>query len=36
MRAIKSEIRPVSGETLVCLIGESEWKRLADFMDKPA
>jgi hypothetical protein len=36
MRSIKSEMRPVSGETLVCRIGESEWKRLADFMDKSA
>lgn len=36
LRSVKSEARLVTGETLVCQVGESEWKRLADFMDKPA
>jgi len=35
LRAVKSEARLVTGETLVCQVGEAEWKRLADFMDKP-
>ncbi|EDY21258.1 hypothetical protein CfE428DRAFT_1551 [Chthoniobacter flavus Ellin428] len=35
LRAVKGEARLVTGETLVCQVGESEWKRLADFMDKP-
>lgn len=34
LRAVKSEARLVTGETLVCRVGDSEWKRLADFMDK--
>ena len=36
MRAIKGDMRQVSGETLACRVGDSEWKRLADFMDKSA
>jgi len=36
MRAVKSDMRQVSGESLVCRIGDAEWKRLADFMDKSA
>lgn len=36
MRAVKSDMRQISGESLVCRVGDSEWKRLADFMDKSA
>jgi hypothetical protein len=36
LRAVKGEARLVTGETLVCPVGEADWKRLADFMDKPA
>lgn len=34
LRSVKSEARLVTGETLVCQVGDSDWKRLADFMDK--
>lgn len=33
-RAVSFGPRYVTGETLVCRIGETDWKRLADFMDK--
>ena len=36
MRAVKGDMRQISGESLVCRVGDSEWKRLADFMDKSA
>jgi hypothetical protein len=36
LRSVKVEPRYVTGETLVCRVGESEWKRLAESMDKSA
>ena len=36
LRSIKTGPRHVTGETLVCRVGDAEWKRLADSMDKPA
>jgi hypothetical protein len=36
MRAVKGDMRQISGESLVCRVGDAEWKRLADFMDKSA
>ena len=36
LRAVKSEARQVTGETLVCRVGDADWKRLADWMEKPA
>jgi hypothetical protein len=36
LRSVKGESRQVSGESLACRVGETDWKRLADFMDKSA
>ena len=34
LRAVTQGPRYVTGETLACRVGETDWKRLADFMDK--
>jgi hypothetical protein len=34
LRSVKGDMRQVSGESLACRVGETEWKRLAEFMDK--
>jgi hypothetical protein len=36
LRAVTGETRLVTGETLICRVGDADWKRLADFMDTPA
>lgn len=34
LRAVTNGPRYVTGETIACRVGETDWKRLADFMDK--
>lgn len=34
LRSVNTGPRYVTGETITCQVGETEWKRLADFMDK--
>lgn len=36
LRSVKSQARYVTGETIACKIGGTDWVRLADIMDKPA
>ena len=36
LRSVTTGPRYVTGETIVCKVGETEWKRLADSMEKPA
>ncbi|MDR3406193.1 MAG: hypothetical protein P4L99_27160 [Chthoniobacter sp.] len=36
LRSLTTGPRYVTGETIVCKVGETDWKRLADTMDKPA
>ena len=34
LRSVSTGPRYVTGETITCRVGETDWKRLADFMDK--
>jgi hypothetical protein len=36
LRSVKSQARYVTGETIACKVGSTDWVRLADVMDKPA